>query len=108
MTGAWRHGRARMARMRNPDTRIPSLDVLRGIAILGTLATNIWIFTHPEGFVGLLNGGYGADGTLGWVERIVQQVPQGKFLGLLTLMFGIGLAIQHESAQRAARPWPQT
>lgn len=88
--------------------RILSLDVLRGIAILGTLATNIWIFTHPEGFVGFLNGGYGADDALGWVERILQQIPQGKFLGLLTLMFGIGLAIQRESALRAGRPWPNS
>ncbi|STZ74668.1 Predicted membrane protein [Mycolicibacterium fortuitum] len=31
------------------STRLQSLDVLRGIAILGTLGTNIWIFTDPEG-----------------------------------------------------------
>lgn len=86
--------------------RILSLDVLRGIAILGTLATNIWIFTHPEGFIGYLAGTHGAEGVAGWIERILQQIPQGKFLGLLTVMFGIGLAIQRESALRAGRPWP--
>jgi len=58
-----------MARMRNPDTRIPSLDVLRGIAILGTLATNIWIFTHPEGLIGYIETTWGAQGALGWVEK---------------------------------------
>lgn len=32
-----------------PRTRIAALDVARGIAILGTLGTNIWIFTDPAG-----------------------------------------------------------
>jgi hypothetical protein len=32
--------------------RIGVLDVARGIAIIGTLATNIWIFTDPGGIVG--------------------------------------------------------
>lgn len=34
--------------------RIQALDVARGVAILGTLATNIWIITHPAGMVGYL------------------------------------------------------
>ncbi|NCL75100.1 DUF418 domain-containing protein [Rhodococcus sp. YH1] len=82
--------------------RIVALDVARGIAILGTLGTNIWILTDPAGIVGYLN-------TLGsepWPQRILMQLAQGKFLGLLTLMFGIGLAIQAASARRAGRRWP--
>ena len=34
--------------------RIAVLDVARGVAILGTLATNIWIFTDPAGMIGIL------------------------------------------------------
>ena len=44
--------------MSSPPTdqpRFAALDVLRGMAILGTLATNIWIFTNPEGLVGYVN-----------------------------------------------------
>ena len=37
-----------------PQERIGVLDVARGIAILGTLATNIWIFTDPGGIIGYL------------------------------------------------------
>lgn len=82
--------------------RLVALDVLRGIAILGTLGTNVWIFTDPDGLLGYLN----RVGDAGWVERVLQQLAQGKFLGLLTIMFGIGLAIQQRSAARGGRRWP--
>ncbi|MCZ4534759.1 DUF418 domain-containing protein [Gordonia terrae] len=87
-------------------TRHAALDVLRGIAILGTLATNIWIFTNPEGLIGYIQGAYRATGSWAVVEDLLQQLAQGKFLGLLTIMFGIGLAIQQPSAVRRGRPWP--
>lgn len=88
--------------------RYQSLDVLRGIAILGTLGTNIWIFTDPEGLVGyvLRSSADGVPAVWSGIEAVLQQIAQGKFLGLLTLMFGIGLEIQRRSAQRAGRPWP--
>ncbi|WP_433723231.1 DUF418 domain-containing protein [Nocardia sp. CA-129566] len=88
------------------SARLVALDVLRGIAILGTLGTNIWILTNAEGLVGYLDElGGSATGWM-WAERVLQQVTQGKFLGLLTIMFGIGLAIQQGSAVRGGRRWP--
>ncbi|MFI6166685.1 DUF418 domain-containing protein [Nocardia sp. NPDC051052] len=101
------------ARHRAADTtattgrsRLVALDVLRGIAILGTLGTNIWIMTNREGLVGYV--AEIKDPATGWLwaERVLQQLAQGKFLGLLTIMFGIGLAIQQASAQRGGRRWP--
>ncbi|MGK8512795.1 DUF418 domain-containing protein [Nocardia asiatica] len=89
-----------------PPTRLVALDVLRGIAILGTLGTNVWIMTNPEGLVGYLQDLGGQAGGWAWAERVLQQVAQGKFLGLLTVMFGIGLAIQQRSAVKAGRRWP--
>ncbi|MCR2799478.1 DUF418 domain-containing protein [Microbacterium sp. zg-Y818] len=94
--------------MSSGAVRYGSLDLLRGIAILGTLATNIWIFTNPEGFIGYLNGSTIATTPPVWraVESVLQQFAQGKFLGLLTLMFGIGLELQRRSAVRAGAAWP--
>lgn len=90
------------------NSRIVGLDIARGVAILGTLGTNIWIFSHPGGMLGYLAQPTtpGAPGWQARVEHVLQQLAQGKFLGLLTLMFGIGLAIQADSARRAGRPWP--
>ncbi|MGK8522792.1 DUF418 domain-containing protein [Nocardia asteroides] len=87
-------------------TRLVALDVLRGIAILGTLGTNVWIMTNPEGLIGYLHDLGRRDGGWMWAERVLQQLAQGKFLGLLTIMFGIGLAIQQRSATKAGRRWP--
>ncbi|MGN0042082.1 DUF418 domain-containing protein [Rhodococcus sp. (in: high G+C Gram-positive bacteria)] len=86
--------------------RYAALDVLRGVAILGTLGTNIWIFTNAEGLVGYINGTGRATGSWSFVQDVLQQVTQGKFLGLLTIMFGIGLAIQQRSAAGRGLPWP--
>ncbi|MDO5663228.1 MAG: hypothetical protein Q4G40_11070, partial [Brachybacterium sp.] len=83
--------------------RLPALDVLRGLAILGTLLTNIWIFSSP------VVSGLSDLGTVGGevrttVDEVVQTglqfVTDGKWIGLLTIMFGIGLEIQRQSAVR--------
>ncbi|MEE2036305.1 DUF418 domain-containing protein [Nocardiopsis sp. CT-R113] len=95
--------------------RLPLLDVLRGVAIMGTLATNVWLFTAPGSEAGLL---FGADslGTLADVaespsaaslgEGLFLFLANGKFLALLTLLFGVGLAIQFRSAARRGGRWP--
>lgn len=91
-----------------PAHRIAALDVARGVAILGTLATNIWIFSHPAGMLGYLGSPGVVDGPV-WQQYLVvvmQQLANGKFLGLLTIMFGIGLAIQQDSAARRGQRWP--
>lgn len=85
-----------------PAARLPALDVLRGIAILGTLATNVWVFMHPAGLWGEIYGPR-PDGLL---ENVLRQLSTGKFLGLLSLLFGIGLAIQQRAAAQAGQRWP--
>jgi uncharacterized protein len=89
--------------------RLPLLDVLRGAAILGTLMTNVWIFTGPGAEGGALQSGAG-ELSFGSVSDVVKGtfgvLANGKFLSLLTILFGVGLAIQYASAARRGQPWP--
>lgn len=82
------------------------LDLLRGIALFGTLGTNIWIFTNPAGPPAALDGP-GSTGTFSSAfENFVLLLSNGKFLALLTLLFGIGLELQYRSAVRKGARWP--
>jgi uncharacterized protein len=86
--------------------RIEVLDVLRGVAILGTLGTNIWIFTNPAGPPGIFGALPSTDSVAGAVEQTLRFLANGKFLALLTLLFGMGLELQYQSTRRRGRPWP--
>ncbi|WP_093797237.1 DUF418 domain-containing protein [Streptomyces sp. Wb2n-11] len=89
--------------------RLALLDVLRGAAVLGTLMTNVWIFTAPGAEWGILQSGTGGSGrgTIpAVVERLFRVAADGKFLSMLTMLFGVGLAIQFDSAARRGLPWP--
>ncbi|MFJ3974487.1 DUF418 domain-containing protein [Streptomyces sp. NPDC090021] len=93
-------------------TRLPLLDVLRGAAILGTLMTNVWIFASPGSEWSVLRGGLGmpdpiADPSAANIaETVFRFLADGKFLALLTVLFGVGLAIQYDSAARRGERWP--
>ncbi|MET9514756.1 DUF418 domain-containing protein [Streptomyces sp. NPDC002994] len=90
-------------------SRLALLDVLRGVAILGTLMTNVWIFTAPGAEWGILQSGTGGSGqgTVPAVAELLFRVAaDGKFLSMLTILFGVGLAIQFDSAARHGRRWP--
>ncbi|MBG0812856.1 DUF418 domain-containing protein [Planomonospora sp. ID82291] len=69
---------------------------------MGTLGTNIWIFTSPAGPAGVMD----ALGTTGAPETFLRFLTNGKFLALLTLLFGVGLELQYRSARRRGTPWP--
>ncbi|MFB6894609.1 DUF418 domain-containing protein [Kitasatospora sp. NPDC056327] len=97
--------------------RLALPDVLRGVAILGTLMTNVWIFAAPAGEWGALTGAT-SGATLGHLlddpspalaaETLFRLAADGKFLALLTVLFGVGLAIQYDSARRRGLPWPRS
>lgn len=88
--------------------RIALLDVLRGVAIFGTLGTNIWLFSSvgSPGSSPFFGGGLAwwtsLDGSL---TTLTLFFTNGKFLGLLTILFGVGAEIQYQSARRRGLPW---
>jgi uncharacterized protein len=79
--------------------RVIALDVLRGLAILGTLATNIGFFVWIDEDLAI---GETLDLALSFAYGLV---TNGYWIGLLTIMFGIGLMIQRQSALRRGDPW---
>ena len=88
--------------------RIALLDVLRGVAIFGTLGTNIWLFSMvgSPGTSPLLGGGLAWWGSLdGFLTTLTLFFTNGKFLGMLTILFGVGAEIQYQSARRRGLPW---
>jgi uncharacterized protein len=87
-----------------PKARLPLLDVLRGVAILGTLGTNIWIFASPHGEGEPLVGSAATDAS--FVGGLFELLTNGKFLSMLTVLFGVGLAIQFRSSEKRGRRWP--
>ncbi|MDA1367171.1 DUF418 domain-containing protein [Glycomyces algeriensis] len=86
--------------------RLPLLDVLRGVAILGTLGTNIWIFASAGGEAGPLIGSAGATTDDSFIGGLFELLTNGKFLSMLTVLFGVGLAIQFRSSEKRGRRWP--
>ena len=86
--------------------RVVTLDVLRGFAILGVLVANTLTFAYP-----MASSPPGAEawrGT-GWADRIaallVGLLVEGKFYTLLSVLFGVGLAMQAGRAKAAGRPF---
>jgi uncharacterized protein len=83
--------------------RIDALDVLRGVAILGTFGTNVWLFAEPGGPAAWISTAFSESDPL---ETALQTLTNGKFLALLTLLFGVGIELQYRSAVRRGNPWP--
>ncbi|MFJ4681947.1 DUF418 domain-containing protein [Streptomyces sp. NPDC088789] len=102
-----RVARAAPTDLQAPRGRLPVLDVLRGVAILGTLMTNVWIFASPGSEWAFLQGMPQADPLEEPAEAVFQFLADGKFLAMLTMLFGVGLAIQYDSARRRGTDWPR-
>lgn len=87
--------------------RIALLDILRGFAVLGTLGTNIWIFAHLGDLTVITtfhqNTWWNFDDFL---RMLILFLVNGKLLGLLTIMFGVGLELKYRQAVRKGNTWP--
>ena len=95
--------------MEEKRQRIRLLDILRGFAILGTLGTNIWIFAN----LGDLAYVFTMDHAEWWssvddlIRLVVLFLVNGKLLGLLTIMFGVGLEFKYRQSLRKGTAWPR-
>lgn len=86
-----------------PRERIVALDVLRGFAILGILLVNAPLFLQPLWSEVLGGSGGGALDRIASVAT--EAVAEGKFFTLFSLLFGLGVAMQMQRAERRGRPF---
>ena len=78
--------------------RIISLDILRGVAVLGILIMNIQSFSMPS--AAYINPtAYGdLNGLNKWVWILSHMLANGKFMAIFSMLFGAGVFIFTENA----------
>lgn len=91
--------------MSDADTprRIVSLDIVRGVAVMGIFAMNIVNFAMPDGAYSN-PAAYGTDGPAdlaAWFAAFV--LIDGKMRGLFSVLFGASMLIVVDSAEAAGR-----
>lgn len=93
--------------MMENSKRLPLIDILRGFAVLGTLGTNIWIFAYLGDLSYMTTSNYsGLWSFEDFLRMLVLFLVNGKLLGLLTIMFGVGLELKYQQAIRKGNAWP--
>ena len=73
--------------------RILSIDLLRGVAVLGILIMNIQHFSMPQ--AAYINPtAYGdLNGLNKWIWILSQMLARGKFMGVFSMLFGAGVLL---------------
>lgn len=84
--------------------RLLSVDALRGFALLGILAVNIWAFADPYYATGTPNPAYPSMLDQG-VRGVVALLFETKFYLLFSFLFGYSVTLQMDAAQRAGAPF---
>lgn len=86
--------------------RIALIDILRGVAILGTLGTNIWIFAHLGDLTYITTADFANWSSMDDIIRLVVLfLVNGKLLGMLTIMFGVGMEIKYRQSVKHNKRW---
>ncbi|MXP25785.1 DUF418 domain-containing protein [Altererythrobacter indicus] len=89
--------------------RLVSLDLIRGISVLGILFANITAFAHPMlaySWPGALPGGGNMADDIIWLIQFI--FVDGKFRGLFSLLFGAGMMLFMERVwARGGSRWLQ-
>lgn len=87
------------ARPTASSERIEFLDVLRGVALFGILLVNLPFLGLPLAEAGEAPRLVGEGGASAWTAALVRALAENKFMGLFSLLFGMGLALQVDRAE---------
>lgn len=84
-----------------PGERIASLDIVRGLALFGVLVANLASSFRASVFQHFTASYAQAPALDRAAEAFIRLAIEGKAMSLFALLFGVGLAIQHERFSRA-------
>ena len=84
--------------------RIASLDVLRGLAMLGILVLNIQAFAMPFSAYGNPLGYGTVEGADYWVFTLSMVLADMKFMAIFSMLFGAGMVLFVERLLETGRP----
>jgi uncharacterized protein len=82
-----------------PQARIDALDVVRGVALLGILLVNVHLFRRIPYNAWLRGEEVARTMADRVVEIVTGTLASGTFIGLFSLLFGIGIAMQLSRVQ---------
>ena len=85
-------------------TRIRSLDVLRGVGVLGMLATHIQLFAYPSLARWNPNAYGDLQGVNWWVWLATSVLADGKFIAIFAMLLGASIVMLPGRASDRATP----
>ncbi|MEP4545259.1 MAG: DUF418 domain-containing protein [Saccharospirillum sp.] len=88
--------------------RIDSLDLIRGVAILGIYIMNIYSMTAPDIAYSVPRWHEAGGPVDDWVYLFQSLFVESRFMSLFSLLFGVGLAVQWDRMEHrgtAPKPW---
>ncbi len=86
-----------------PSERIQTLDILRGLALLGILLVNMVMFNHT--YYGYI-GGVEPDNALDRAAALfIKFFAEGKFYSMFSFLFGVGMALFMQRAAAKGVPF---
>lgn len=84
----------------NPQSRIESLDILRGIAVLGIVIMNVQSFAMPEAAYLNPNAYERLTGPDLWVWLLSHVFANQKFMAIFSMLFGASIIMLSQKAQK--------
>lgn len=86
------------------EERIASIDVLRGVALLGILTINIWVFAIPAIAISdpSAAGGWSGPSKIAWI--VCHMLGEQKMMSLFSMLFGAGLIVMGTRSDARGRP----
>lgn len=85
------------------EERLATLDVVRGLAVLGILVMNVVEFGLPIRAYGNPAGGGGSEGADLWTWFVQAALFDGKMRALFSMLFGAGLVLLADRMERTGR-----